>query len=676
MSNKASWWIIAGACAAFVCIGAERAFAAEVRQDGGAWTVETARLKLTVDAGPGRLRVMDKTAGYEWRQPADGPAFRHIKALADGIAFEAGFADTRGGNSLLKVTMQLPDGAADLRIEADMQDRGAAMQMIPFLQPLMLDAARGVLAVADYSNGHIYPLDLKPFPAVWLGGDRLNMPWVGICDLERGHGYALILETPEDAVVESKPYAAGGREVHAPRVLWQASKGRFGHPRRYVYRFCSEGGYVALAKAYRAYARERGLIVTLEQKAQRLPNIRRLYGAVDVWGAGEGGGVAFAREARAAGVERMILHGKFSREAMQAMNELGYLTSDYDNYTDIEPLAAGGEPDSNHDQLPGRAVLNADGERMKAWLTYDKKTQFMKRCPAFWVPTAKVVIPKLLKEHPFLGRFIDVTTAEGLYECYDAEHPLTRAEKRRCGEELLAYVHSLGLVAGGEHGIWWAVPHVDYIEGMMSSYQFAWPAGHLIRPKSREEKFSGPYGVQSWEAYDKWGIGHEHRVPLWELVFHDCVVSTWYWGEATDWLMQVDKSNAAKKDAFNILYGTVPLLWANEQGSWKVDRALFLRSCRNTSRLHRAVASQEMLSHEFVTPDRAVQRTRFGGGTEVVVNFGSAPAEVEVAGRKHALPPFGFVARGPKIEQSLTLQDGRPVTRIKAEGYEFSEPSR
>ena len=44
----------------------------------------------------------------------------------------------------------------------------------------------GVLVVADYSNGHLYPLDLQPFPRGSFSGDRLDMPWVGLCDLDTG----------------------------------------------------------------------------------------------------------------------------------------------------------------------------------------------------------------------------------------------------------------------------------------------------------------------------------------------------------------------------------------------------------------------------------------------------------------------------------------------------------
>ncbi|HOW74141.1 MAG TPA: glycoside hydrolase [Phycisphaerae bacterium] len=668
--------VVAAVTTAF-CLTVLGAFAdTATRQDGGLWIVENTQLRLNLDPKEGTLSVLDKGSGHEWRQVKTEKRsgelfFKNVRAVKDGLALEGIFGWTKDKANVMTVTLTMPDGTADLRVKADMADRKSPIEYALFFEPFVLDTPQAVMAVADYSDGHLYSLDQKPFRPKWLGGDRLDMPWVGICDLERGMGYAIVLETSDDAVVESKSYKVGEREVHLPRVAWTGSKGTFDHPRRLLYRFTSKGGYVALAKGYREYARAQGLLVTLAEKRKENPNVGRLYGAVDVWGCNDKRERDYASEFKAAGVDRIILHGAPSRGRMQAANEMGYVTSEYDNYTDIESIEAGKQPDSHHDLLPDRAVLKADGERMKAWLTYDRKTQFMKRCPSFWVPTAKLVIPKALQEHPFVGRFIDVTTAEALYECYDTNHPLAKGDKRRCGEELLAYVRSLGLVVGGEHGIWWGVPHLDYIEGMMSSNLFAWPAGHLIRPKSREEKFSGPYGCATWEEWGKWS-GHECRAPLWELVFHDCVVSTWYWGDTNDWLMAVDPRDAERKDAFNILYGTIPMLWANKEGSWEVNRELFLRTCRNTTWLHRAVAEAELVDHMFVTADRAVQRTRFSDGTEVAVNFGKEPREVELGGKKYRLPQYGFAAKGPQIEQSCMLIDGKPVTTIEAPGFRWS----
>ena len=236
-------------------------------------------------------------------------------------------------------------------------------------------------------------------------------------------------------------------------------------------------------------------------------------------------------------------------------------------------------------------------------------------------------------------------------------------------------MRSLGLVTGGEHGRWWAVPQLDYIEGMMSGGSTSWPAGYLRRPKSKDESFTAPNGrpYPKWEEYARWGIGHEYRVPLWELVFHDCIITTWYWGDSSDFLLIAAPEITAKKDAFNILYGSMQMMWANKEGSWVNDKEMFLRTYRNVCRMHEAVATAEMLSHEFITPDRAVQRTRFLDGTEAVVNFGERPYQVKVGGKARVLPQNGFAVKGPRIEQYLELVNGKAVTTIRSGAFRYSD---
>jgi hypothetical protein len=552
-----------------------------------------------------------------------------------------------------RLTLSVADAEPDLRITLDAAPE-TPVDMIWFLAPLVLDTPAGVLAVADYSDGHLYPLNEQPFPGRWLTPmGSLDMPWVGVCDVDRGFGYCLILETPEDVVVESKPQEIAGRTLAAPRAGWQGIRGTFGRPRGLLYRFVSEGGHVALAKAYRRHAEGQGLIVPLSLKAEHNPAVARLFGAIDVWG----GSLGMARDAHAAGVDRMLWHGDASATDLAAINALGYLTSKYDNYTDVEPLKPDAPVDSTHDRVPENVVLEPDGQRMKAWLTYDGKTQFMKRCPRLWQPSAQAVVPAELATKPYLGRFIDVTTAEALYECQDPAHPLDRAQKLACGIDLLGYVRGLNLVVGGEHGRWWAVPQLDYVEGMLShNPSFAWPAGHLIRPKAKDETYTGPYKPSgTWEDYARDGIGHERRVPLWELVFHDCVVSTWYWGDSSDFLGAVDPTNQDRKDAFNVLYATMPMIWADRPGGWRTNRDRFLATFQRVSPVVRVLAAQEMCAHEFISADRSLQRTRWSDGSEVVVNFGKEVAAVSLGGKEYRLGPYGYAARGPRLDAAYHL---------------------
>jgi hypothetical protein len=268
----------------------------------------------------------------------------------------------------------------------------------------------------------------------------------------------MIIDTSDNGEIRFTNYEVGGRKLVAPQLTWVSSKRKFAYPRRLIHRFLPTGGYVAMAKAYRQHAGQQGLLVTLTEKLKRNPNLRRLFGAPDIWGNAT---LDFARQAKAAGIDKMLINGRSSPDQIRAINELGYLTSEYDNYTDILPPEKPGHIDSQHAPLPDSAALNADGSRMKAWLTFDKKLQYMKRCPSLWKTTAQIVVPKVLKEYPYLARFIDVTTAEGLYECFDPNHPLTKTQKRQCGVDLLSYVRSLNLVVGGEHGIWWSSTNRD-----------------------------------------------------------------------------------------------------------------------------------------------------------------------------------------------------------------------
>ncbi len=653
----------------------ETTAATRLSEAGGTWVLENRILTVRVTPASGSISVQLRRGGIEYGtagvEGAPTSPFKNpcrLEGPNPRLQFEVPAGNAR--NVPCFVTLSLPESGADLRVNIDVPDHaGKPGDLFP-LPPLVLRSTNAALAIADYSCGHLYPLGVKP-PRTWYDLWSIDMPFAGVCDLPSGTGYALIVETDDDAVIRLARTQTAGLGLWMPQAGFRQSSGEFRYARAFFYHFSANGGYVSLAKRFREHAKQQGLLVTFAEKLKANPNIKRIFGAPDVWG---NANLKFARDAKAAGVDKMIIHGRSSPQEMKAINELGYLTSDYDNYTDIFQVEPGKPVDAHHDQLPDNAVLKADGERMKAWLTWDKK-QYMKRCPAMWVPAAKVVIPAVLAERPFLGRFIDVTTAEDLYECYDPKHPLTRSAKRQCGVDLLQYTRSLGLVTGGEHGRYWAVPWLDYIEGMQSGGSFSWPAGWLLRPKSKDQQFDNPWGGKfgTWEGYEKWGISHEHRVPLWELVFHDCVVSTWYWGDSSDFLLEAAPEITSKKDAFNVLYGTIPLLWANKEGSWDNAREVFLRTYRNTCKLHELTAAKELLSHEFVTADRAVQRTRFADGTEVVVNFGERPYEAKVKGKRYLLPRNGFAAKGPGIEQSLALVEGKPVTRIRTKTFQFTD---
>ena len=80
---------------------------------------------------------------------------------------------------------------------------------------------------------------------------------------------------------------------------------RFGPPRRLRYAFFDQGGYVAMAKRYRAYAQPVGLFKTLADKRRAKPDVDMLVGTVNIW-CWDREAVSLVKVIQAAGISRPI----------------------------------------------------------------------------------------------------------------------------------------------------------------------------------------------------------------------------------------------------------------------------------------------------------------------------------------------------------------------------------
>ena len=157
------------------------------------------------------------------------------------------------------------------------------------------------------------------------------------------------------------------------------------------------------------------------------------------------------------------------------------------------------------------------------------------------------IIPADLAKTPMTARFFDTDTAAPWREDYSPAHPLSRSQDRDYRMQLLAYAsQDLKLVNGSETGIDTAVPYLDYFEGMMSISEFRCPdfgtqhAGYH-RSDSRTSLISRS--------------AHNTGFPLFELVYHECVVNYWYWGDYNN----KEPAVWQRRDLFNILYATPPV---------------------------------------------------------------------------------------------------------------------
>ena len=575
----------------------------------GTLALTNSTLEVTLITSNATLAVRDRRTGQRWSQHPASSEVMLTGAMAQRDQLQLQLFHAASGQEI----------AGTIRLEPDLPEvtfelsaRGELPNALHFPPPF---AARpGEYLVVPMNEGISYPVDDKsiaPFTLVAYGGHGICMAFWGATDGARGH--MAILETPDDATIRIDRHE--GLLDITPQ--WDAQRGQFGYPRRLRYVFFDRGGHVAMAKRYRAHAQKIGLFKTLEQKRRENPNVDLLVGAVNVW-CWERDAVGMVKELQAAGLERILWSNAQSPENLRALNDLGVLTSRYDIYQDVMdpanfPQLSGRHADWVTDAWPDDVIRKANGDWLRGWGVRGKQGQWFncgvlcdRRAPDY----AAKRIPADLATHPYRCRFIDTTTAAPWHECYHTNHPMTRTESRAWKMKLLDCVsRDNKLVTGCETGHDAAVPFVHYFEGMMSLGPYRVPdAG---RDMAR-------IWTNAPEAVVKFQLGHAYRLPLWELVYHECVVAQWYWGDYNNKLPMLWD----KRDLFNALYATPPMFMFN-RALWQENQPRFVQSYRAVCPLVRRVGYSEMTDHRFLTPDRSVQQTAFANGASVTVNFGA-----------------------------------------------------
>ena len=568
-------------------------------------------LDVRLAAGDGTLAVLDRRAGRTWRQTPFG-AGMVVKDAQRLSATSARLTLWDVANDLtLHVTVALAANTPELTVT--LAGDGPMDQPVAFPPPFV--SGPGTALVVPLNEGILYPVDdasIPPISLVTYSGHGLCMPWIGVTDTKTGAGMMAILRTPDDAHVEITRQAGG---TLFAQFAWEATRGQFGYTRSLTYVFFPRGGYVAQAKRYRAYAKSTGLFKTLAQKRRENPNVDKLIGAVNVWN-WDKDKVALCQEMKALGMDHVLWSSGGSPNEIAAINALGYLTSRYDIFQDVYP------PDApkwlNTAGWPQDLVWLPGGDWMKGWADIQKKpdgTQVVYQGGVInserGLARAKQTIPADLKTTPYECRFIDTTTASPWREDYNPAHPLTRSQDRRYKMALLDFCsRQEKLVVGTETGIDPSVPFVDYYEGMMSLAPYRLP--------------DSGYAMMAYKTptldFLKFQIGPFYRIPLWELVYHDCVVADWYWGDSTN----KEPEAWDRRDLFNSLYATPPL-FLFDRAIWENNRAHFARTYQTVCPLVRRLGYDEMRSHAFLTPDHTVQQTRWASGATVTVNFGDTP---------------------------------------------------
>ena len=597
--------------------------------------------QLQGDVGGSGFSVTDKRTGRRWQ-----PCFQQSRTVEE---FERWVRDD--GTVCMKYIHpeSLTRWQAEYRVAKDRPEvtvtltgEGPLAGAISY--PAAFATQKGDRLIVPMNEGISYPADEPdelPRRLVAYGGHGICMAFFGVQDDATGAGWMAILETPDDVVMatrrddETKLWTLG--------PSWEGQKGQFGYARRIRYVFFDKGGYVAMCKRYRAYAKEIGKFKSFREKAKARPLVDRLLGAPNIW-CWENNKLAVVSNLVAAGIDRFLWSAGGTPEEVKAMAAMPQvLVGRYDIYQDIyhpEQLKKlGRKKGCNTEAWPRDIVWNsADSNDWRhAWGVKAKDgtwTYCAMMCDSVAPAYERRNVTEELKTKPYNTRFIDTTVAAPWQTCWNPAHPMTRSDSRHWKMELLRILgDEFNLVVGSETGHDASVPFCDYYEGMLSLGPYRVPdAGRKIR----EVWTNVPPRVAKFQ------VGEAYRLPLWELVYHECVCAHWYWGDYNNKLPDI----WWKRDLFNVLYGTMGMyIFSNRQ--WKEDKDKFVHSYRLTSPVARATGYSEMTDHRILSADRTVQESRFADGTVVTVNFGDAPFTLPGG---ETLP-----ARSPRVVPSSLL---------------------
>jgi hypothetical protein len=374
------------------------------------------------------------------------------------------------------------------------------------------------------------------------------------------------------------------------------------------YEFTSGLDYVGMAKAYRQEAISCNHLVTLRDKAAQRPQIDRLAGAPYLaYYAGyphlPPGYPGFEYTYRqleqviedlsgTMGLERAFVHfwGAYSIQPPGCLpfdtapgpvedlvaivarcRDAGYL---FTLYNDISA-----QLEETNLWFPELMWKSGDGAIRQG-------RRWSRTCSSQYIQLLSRHIPEVVSALGLEAAYVDCINSGRMEECYDANHPLTRTQDREARTAFYQYVHSLGLIFGGEHAGWWNAAELEYTNGV----------GHFGRTSPLLRAFP---------------------VPLYHLVFHDALIPFCHAGD--DYTV-TEGTAFEDKVLRDLLRGIPPMFFMNlrDHRKW---RQKIMDSYIAMSDPAAAVMYDEMLSHEWVTDDQMVQKTAFSSGVEIQVNF-------------------------------------------------------
>ena len=479
----------------------------------------------------------------------------------------------------------------------------------------------------------------------------LSMPFWGLDLGERTLTY--ILTNPFNNQIHFSETAMsdlGMRVSHAFTPNWER--------KRYGVRLSlGAGSPVEPAKQYRQWLIEKGEFVSFPEKIEKVPAAEKLLGAAHVYLWGDGLSVKLLERFAESGLDRLWLgvdswqDGFRHPTAVAKARELGYLIGPYDSYHSIHHPNEKDTWETAQFDLSlyeTGAIVNADGTKNRG---FKKKGYHLS--PLVAHPYVEDRVNGIVAQMPtdFNTWFIDCDAYGELFDDYSPAHPATQLDDMNARLARIAWIRDThNMVVGSEGGAAYSVSTLHFAHGMTtpvigwgdpdmktkdSPYYIGgyWPPeGPAIHIKQVPLKPNYLY-----HYYDP-----QFRLPLYQIVFHDSVVTTNHWLSGS-----LKFENAIETLALLELLYNVPPLYHLNMAEFSKHKSWIQRHYAFFSPLHRHIGGQTMTDFEWLRDDRLVQRTEFGDTVELLANFGTEP----FAYKDVVIPGKSVVARWADTEE-------------------------
>lgn len=351
---------------------------------------------------------------------------------------------------------------------------------------------------------------------------------------------------------------------------------------------------------------------------------------VEQWG--DGVSVKMLRQFQEHGFDRMRLcvagwEGVEKRPCVaRVAEEMGYLFGTYDSFHSIHDPALFGTDNTwstaqfdSHLYDTGR-ILRRDGIPRGGFKGVGGKLS-----PLAARPYIETRVRRNMRNVPYSYYFVDCDATGEVYDDYSPRHRAGQADDARARADRMRWIsETFKVPIGSEGGCHLFAGAIHVSEGIFGPL-FGWGDPDLKNRDSRYflGRYYPPDGPEIFvkqvpmkERYQFFCYDPCFRLPLYEIVYHDSVVTTNHWQNGS---LKFD--NMIDTVELTELLYMVPPLYHMNLDEFAKHRDAMKKHYGFFSPLHRELGFSQMTDFEWLNPDRLLQRTVFDDGVELVANF-------------------------------------------------------